>query len=196
MFTGLIQAVGEVVRVDGGWLEVAVLEAPEAWEPWQKGESVAVSGACLTVVAHDPLLGFDVSEETFARTTLGSLKSGSRVNLERALRAGDRLGGHLVQGHVDAVGKLVSVEEAENAWIYRFAAPTEFDRYLIDKGSVAIEGISLTVVRPSAGEFEVWVIPHTRQVTNLGSLSAGSPVNLEFDQVAKYLEKLAAPRLD
>jgi riboflavin synthase len=195
MFTGLIQAVGEVVRVDGGWLEVAVGEAPPDWEPWQKGESVAVSGACLTVVAHDPLLGFDVSEETFARTALGGLKSGSRVNLERALRAGDRLGGHLVQGHVDAVGELVSIEETENAWIYRFQAPVEFDRYLIDKGSVAIEGISLTVVRPADGLFEVWVIPHTRAATNLGTLVAGSAVNLEFDQVAKYLEKLAAPRL-
>ena len=159
-------------------------------DPIALGESIAVNGCCLTVVASDPFLEFDLSEETFSRTTLGAFKPGSKVNLERAMRLGDRLGGHIVQGHVDGVGAVVSVREEAGSWVMRFSVPTGSERYLIDKGSVCLDGVSLTVVSPVGNEFEVAVIPHTWAYTNLSSLRIGDAVNVEFDVLAKHVERL------
>lgn len=189
MFTGIVQARGTVRFLDS---DLLCLDAPPIEEPWQIGESVAVNGCCLTVVSFEEGLRFDLSEETLRRTALSRLVPGSAVNLERAMRPTDRLGGHFVSGHVDAVGHLVSVEGET----FTFEA-SGFDRYLIDKGSVAVDGISLTVVSPCEGQFSVAVIPHTLAVTTLGALKPGEPVNLEFDVLAKYVEKClsaGAPR--
>lgn len=187
MFTGLVQAVGQVRSLEGGRLAVAV-EA--GWpDPLAIGESIAVNGCCLTAVSLDPL-AFDLSEETLARTALSELRAGSSVNLERALRAGDRLGGHFVQGHVDGVGRLLSRTPRKGSEVFRFSVPAEGAKYLIDKGSIAIDGISLTVVEPNGGEFDVHLIPHTLSHTNLGALPVGNGVNLEFDVLAKHVERL------
>jgi len=164
------------------------------WEEWQLGESLAVNGCCLTVVeanrqaSGEVLLAFDLSEETLRRTNLGECRPGTRVNLERAMRPSDRFGGHIVQGHVDAVGEVVSVTPTDASHVYRFRVPD--DQYLIDKGSIALNGVSLTVVDPKDGLFEVWVIPHTLQETNLGDLREGSRVNVEYDVIAKHVERL------
>lgn len=193
MFTGIIEACGRVERVSQAEL---VLQLPGEIQV-SEGESLAVNGCCLTclpVNGNDGLVRFDVSPETLARTSLGELSAGDRVNLERCMRADGRFGGHIVQGHVDATGVLLSAEPTGNSVEMRFRVPAEFDRYLIDKGSVAIDGISLTVVTPREGEFSVWVIPHTLVVTNLGQHAVGHRVNVEFDVVAKYVEKLTASR--
>jgi riboflavin synthase len=198
MFTGIVQAVGAVGGLENG---VLTLTAPAKFAPtgFDLGESVSVSGCCLTVTTADEAEGvwkltFDLSPETLARTSLGCLSKGSKVNLERAMMANGRFGGHVVQGHVDATGSLARITEAENSFVYRFEAPVEYDRYLIDKGSITIEGISLTVVEPLGGAFDTWIIPTTMQETNLGSLKPGDAVNLEFDVLAKYVEKLLAVR--
>lgn len=192
MFTGIVQAVGRVSKLDGG---VLTLDAPTSFVDGtlEIGESIAVNGCCLTLVSEEGGLRFDLSPETLARTSLGDVRPGSKVNMERAMQAGARFGGHIVQGHVDATGTLVSIRPEGNSVVYRFQAPAEYDRYLIDKGSVTIDGISLTVVHPDAGAFDVWVIPHTLQETHLGELQPGSRVNLEFDVIARYVEKLLAP---
>lgn len=188
MFTGIIEATSEVVSYDGTVLQVA-LPHVERWEPIKIGESIAVNGACLTVVSSPPLT-FELSEETVGRTAFRNLKAGSMVNLERAARLGDRLGGHLVQGHVDTVGTLVSIEPTGQAHIYRWKVAASYDRYLIDKGSITLNGISLTVVSPAEGEFDTWIIPHTLGETNLGVLRPGDLVNVEFDVIARYVEKM------
>jgi riboflavin synthase len=159
-------------------------------EPVQMGESVAVNGVCLTIVGP---LTFDLSPETLERSSLGDLRPGSKVNLERAMRADGRFGGHIVQGHVDATGEVVSIRPEGNSTVFRFRVPEEGRRYLIDKGSITIDGISLTVVEPQNGEFDVWVIPHTLENTNLGSRKPGDRVNLEYDVLARYLERLIRP---
>lgn len=189
MFTGIVQAMGRVKSFETG---VLVLIAPEDFAPdgFEVGESLAVNGCCLTVVNQDGGLKFELSPETVARTSLGDLVPGSLVNLERAMIANGRFGGHIVQGHVDSTGTVVSITPSGNSTIYRFKAPIEYDRYLIDKGSVTIDGISLTVVNPKDGEFNVWVIPHTLQETNLVTRSIGDRVNLEFDVIARYVEKM------
>jgi riboflavin synthase len=138
-------------------------------------------------------LTFELSEETINRSSFSSLAVGDRVNLERAMMASDRFGGHIVQGHVDGVGSIVSIREEGNSSVFRFRVPS--GQYLIEKGSVTLNGISLTVVEPVNEEFDVWVIPHTLANTNLGTLKVGSIVNVEYDMVAKYLEKLATPHL-
>lgn len=189
MFTGIVQAVGQILSVEQR-LSIKVPSIPE-WEPWVLGESVAVDGCCLTVVsADDGTLGFDVSEETARRTTFGQFKPGDQVNLERAMRPSDRFGGHIVQGHVDTAGELISIQPTGQAPVYRFRVDASMDRYLIDKGSIAINGISLTVVSPRGGEFDVAIIPHTLSATNLQDLSVGGKVNIEFDVIAKHVEKL------
>ena len=194
MFTGIIQAVSVVTwPVLSGLFRLQLGIVPHDWEPWATGESLAVNGCCLTVL--EPLgneLSFNLSEETLSRTTLGSLRQGHLVNLERAMRVGDRLGGHIVQGHVDAIGELVSV--SPETGIFRFRVPSEHGRYLIDKGSITIDGISLTVVEPNHNEFEVAVIPHTLAATNLATRQPGDRVNLEFDVIAKHVERLLAFR--
>lgn len=191
MFTGIVQALGQVRGLENLILEV---DAPSTFAPegYDEGESIAINGVCLTVVGFDPLR-FDLSEETLARTDLGDLKAGDSVNLERAMTANARFGGHIVQGHVDATGELVDIEPQEGSSVYRFRIPVEYARYLIDKGSITIDGISLTVVRPEGDTFETWIIPHTLANTNLGTRKVGDRVNLEFDVIAKYVERLLAP---
>jgi riboflavin synthase len=195
MFTGIIQTVGVVRSLQNGLLIVDPKEIPGG-DPWRLGESVAISGCCLTIVDFSDGLHFDLSEETERRTSLGCLAKGSLINIERAMSQQDRFGGHIVQGHVDATGKLVSVTKQEQSWTFRFEAPSEFDRYLIDKGSVTIDGISLTVCEPDNNQFDTWIIPHTYEVTNFQTLKPGDTVNLEFDVIAKYVEKMAAPIIE
>jgi len=192
MFTGIIESIGNISEVTTDALSVTpALSFVE--EGIQLGESIAVNGVCLTVVSlQDGALRFDVSPETFARTALQCLKSGSRVNLERAMKLGGRFGGHIVQGHVDTTGTLESRNTGGEFTVFRFSAPPEYDRYLVDKGSIAVDGISLTVVSPANGTFEVWIIPHTLSNTNLQDLQPGMAVNLEFDMLAKHVEKLLA----
>lgn len=189
MFTGIIEGLGTVRSMSGGTLILDV-KSGFANDPWKIGESVAVNGCCLTVVDASDGLRFDLSPETLARTSLGSLKTGSKVNLERAMRADGRFGGHIVQGHVDATGEVVSITPRDNATVFQFRFPREWSRYLIDKGSVAIDGISLTVVDLRDDQFDVWIIPHTLQETNLSERKPGDKVNLEFDLIAKYVESL------
>ncbi len=191
MFTGIVQAVGQVREIGSGVLWVDAPDSFFAEGPAQIGESISVSGCCLTVTPHGgPGLRFDLSPETLARTSLGSRAAGALVNLERAMRPIDRLGGHIVQGHVDGVGSLVSVLNEGDAHVYRFRAPAGGGRYLIDKGSICLEGISLTVVEPDGDEFDTWIIPHTLEQTSLVSLTPGDAVNVEFDVLAKHVEKL------
>lgn len=207
MFTGLVQTIGAIDSLEGMALTVDLKCKGASAEPFEIGESVAVNGCCLTVVeiysillegdtpgAFDEpgptSLRFDLSQETLRRTNLGMQNRGDLVNIERAMRASDRFGGHIVQGHVDAIGKVVSVRREGEFTVFRFSCGLEYDRYLIDKGSVAVDGISLTVVEPHNGEFEVWIIPHTLTHTNLGTRRPGDPVNLEFDVLAKHTEKL------
>lgn len=190
MFSGIVEAVGRVVGSEpaAGGLRLSI-GAP--FGDLSLGESVCVSGICLTVVSFDTgRFDVDVSAETLRRSKLGRLGVGSPVNLERSLKLGDRLSGHLVFGHVDGVGSLRSVTPEGDAAIYEFAAPAEVARYLVEKGSVAVDGISLTVFDCRAGGFRVAVIPHTRAVTTLGSLHPGDEINLEADMIAKYVEKL------
>lgn len=188
MFTGIVRELGEVeavsTRGDGARLEV---RAPETAAGTGVGDSVAVNGACLTAVAADDgVLAFDVVAETLRRTSLGRLTPASRVNLEPALRAGEPLGGHLVQGHVDGVGRVRRVD-AEGLEI---EAPEDLLRYCVEKGSIAVEGVSLTIAGLGEGSFSVALVPHTREATTLGAVSEGDELNLEADIVAKHVERL------
>jgi riboflavin synthase len=188
MFTGLVREVGTVTSMVDGRLTV---EAPETARGAELGDSVAIDGVCLTVVACvDSSLSFDAVPETLARTALGTLDQGSRVNLEPALRAGDPLGGHYVQGHVDGVGAVQSVAPEGDGRRVRFEAPAELLRYIVEKGSIAVQGTSLTVAAVDEVGFEVALIPHTLQATTLGELAPEQAVNLETDVLAKYVEKL------
>ena len=197
MFTGLIQALG-AVRVaeddDHGGRRFGIA-APGLAEHLTIGESVAVNGACMTVVDRNAdWFVFEAGPESLARTTLGKTSPGNPVNLERALRVGDLLGGHFVSGHVDCVGTIlerVPSGEWETAW---FGFPPEFGELIVEKGSVAIDGVSLTVVEVKPDRFSVMLIPHTQQHTTLGSKSAGAGVNLEFDLLAKHVRKLLRGR--
>ncbi len=192
MFTGLVQALGTVRAVtdEQGGRRLRVAE-PAIAPALQSGESVAVCGACLTVVAHDAdAFDFEVGPETLAKTTLGRLATGDRVNLERALRVGDALGGHFVTGHVDCVGTVLT-EEVTGEWLtVWFGFPLEFGDLLVGKGSVAVDGVSLTVVDAQADRLSVMLIPHTRAHTTLGTKKPGDAVNLEFDLLAKHVQKL------
>ena len=194
MFTGLIREVGTVVGVDGGDAGVRLtVDAPETARDASIGDSVAIAGVCLTVVeANDGTLVFDAVPETLARSSLGRLASGARVNLEPALRAGEAMGGHYVQGHVDGVGTVRSVEEEGDGKRIWLDAPAELLRYIVEKGSVAVEGTSLTVAGLDGTGFAVALIPHTLAVTTLGDLEPGGSVNLEADVLAKYVERLLA----
>ena len=194
MFTGLIREVGRVAAVDGGADGVRLtIEAPETARDARLGDSIALSGVCLTVVDRtDGRLAFDAVPETLARSSLQTLEPGSRVNVEPALRAGEPLGGHYVQGHVDGVGRIRSVEpegDGRRIWV---DAPPELMRYVVEKGSVAVEGTSLTVAGLDRRGFAVALIPHTLGETTLGEIEPGDPVNLEADVLAKYVEKLLA----
>ena len=193
MFTGLIQALGTVRGSDDDGHGGRVLRIQEAGiaPRLDLGASVAVNGACLTVVARGgDTFSFQAGPETLAKTNLGSLAPGDRVNLEPALRAGDPIGGHFVTGHIDCTGTLVE-KAASGEWLMvRFEYPAEFDELLVNKGSVAVDGVSLTVVDTARGTFNVMLIPHTRDHTTLGFKEPGASVNLEFDLLAKHVQKL------
>jgi len=194
MFTGIVEELGSVISREGAKLRIA---ATTVLDGVQLGDSTAVNGCCLTVVAwEDPADGrpgwweADVSDETYSRTTLGDLQPGDPVNLERPVRLMDRLGGHLVQGHVDAVGTVVRpVPDLQ------VRMPVELTRYVVEKGSITVDGVSLTVVDALPDGFTVAIIPHTSDVTTLGSRNVGDPVNLEVDVTAKYIERLTAAYL-
>jgi riboflavin synthase len=190
MFTGLIESVGTVNALEPRGDEAArlVLDAPFARE-LALGESVAVNGCCLTVTGKEGAISFDLLMETLNRTSLGDLKAGSRVNLERALRADGRFGGHFVQGHIDTTAEVLSAEPAGNDLNLVIAIPAGGGHYFIEKGSIAVNGVSLTVASLNAESFGLWIIPHTLQETNLGELKPGDRVNLEYDLIAKYAER-------
>lgn len=194
MFTGIVEAKGRVRSLEGGRLTIDPAR-PLGPDPIQLGESIAVNGCCLTVVAYENGLEFDLSPETLARTSLGTASAGAHVNLERAMRADGRFGGHVVQGHVDATATMTAIIPSGNSTIFRFRVPEGGGRYLIDKGSITLDGVSLTVVRPEKDDFEVWVIPHTLQETNLGERQVGDRLNVEYDVLAKYVERLVASRV-
>jgi riboflavin synthase len=197
MFTGLVEEVGECL-----WLRRSTsgtqltLTARTVNRSIHTGDSVAINGCCLTLTAHRrEQLVFDLLEETLQRTNLRNLRQGAPVNLERALRADARLGGHFVQGHVDAVGTILKAEDEGKDRKIVIRVPQEFMRYVAWKGSIAINGVSLTVGELSEDSLAVWIIPHTLKKTNLGALAENDPVNLEFDILAKYAERLLAPVL-
>jgi riboflavin synthase len=196
MFTGLVEEAGEVVQLArskaGARLSV---RARAVGEGARIGDSIAVNGCCLTIASFDrEELCFDLLAETLARTNLGSLSPGSTVNLERALSASARLGGHFVQGHIDCAAEVLSFGAVGADYRLEIALPREFAGYVAFKGSIAIDGISLTVAEVHEQSFVVWVIPHTLAMTNLPLKRAGELVNLEFDLLAKYVERLLALR--
>lgn len=188
MFTGIIEEVGSLERLAGG--EIAI-RAKRVLEDVALGDSIAVNGICLTVTRFDAAhFTADVMPETVRRTSLAELKRGSRVNLERALTLRSRLGGHIVSGHIDGVGTIAAMQEEGNAILLRVCASADILRYVVEKGSVALDGISLTVAHVSAADFTVSLIPHTREITNLREKRVGSRLNIETDILGKYVEKL------
>ena len=192
MFTGIIEELGKVRSVERrGENARIIIEAKLVIEGTNHGDSIAVNGVCLTALDLQPdSFAADVSMETLARSTLGSLQAGTPVNLERSVTPATRLGGHIVQGHVDARGRLLAVVDHGESWTVRFGFPKEIARYLVFKGSVAVEGISLTIAGLADDYFEVAIIPKTWEVTNLSSLKVGDGVNLEVDVIGKYVERL------
>jgi len=196
MFTGLIEGTGTLLRTERHGPESRMVISPAfpMGDP-VLGESIAVDGACLTVVGFDSSsFGADVSAETLARTTLGAKVSGSRVNLERALRLGDRLGGHLVSGHVDGIGVLRERKIEGRSLRLAFEVSSEIARFVIEKGSIAVNGISLTVNGVSRTGFDVNVVPHTASMTTLADLRIGAEVNIETDLIGKYVQRLVSLR--
>jgi riboflavin synthase len=198
VFTGLIEEVGTVrtLRLEGS-TAVTEIEAQRMMDGLREGDSVAVNGTCLTVVRLNQQ-GFiaELSQETLARTSLGEMQPGCKVNLERPLLPTTRLGGHFVQGHVDGVGKIASIHSENGFAHYEFSFPSELRPYIVDKGSIAVDGISLTVARLSSHSFQVAIIPHTLANTNLRERRAGDSVNLECDILAKYVESLSKHRAE
>lgn len=192
MFTGLIEGVGTLLRIERHGPDAQVFIRPRySMEGLALGESIAVDGACLTVVSfREGEFAADVSAETLSRTTLGRKKPGAPLNLERALRLGDRLGGHFVSGHVDGVGTLREKRPEGRSLRLLFEMPRELNRYLIEKGSVAVNGISLTVNGCGEGSFDVNIVPHTGQETTISQISIGEEVNIETDLIGKYVERL------
>jgi riboflavin synthase len=199
MFTGIVEELGEVVAIeDLGDAARLTVRGPMVTSDARNGDSIAINGVCLTVTrTNDGTFTADVMRETLDRSSLGAAKPGSPVNLERSVRLADRLGGHLVQGHVDGTGALISRSPAEHWDVVRISVPHDLTRYIVHKGSITVDGISLTVsaLSPSLGEgaapwFEVSLIPETLKRTTLGTKQPGDPVNLEVDVIAKYVEKL------
>jgi riboflavin synthase len=196
MFTGLIEEVGSVTSTrERKRRKQLQIVAPRIAKKIRTGESVALNGCCLTLSARrGDRLTFDLLEETLARTNLKMLKRDSSVNLERALRGDGRLGGHFVQGHVDCTSRIISFEQIGGDYRLAVELPAEFARYVAWKGSIAIDGISLTITDVSPMSFAVWIVPHTKRHTNLSRAEAGILVNLEFDILAKYVERIISAR--
>ena len=197
MFTGIVREVGRVVGLEGGEMgRTLVVEAPETAAATSVGDSVAIGGVCLTADAVDGgRIRFHTVPETLRRTSLGGLAEGSDVNVEPALRAGDALGGHYVQGHVDGLGAIGSVEAEGDGLRVVVEAPPEILRYCVEKGSITVDGVSLTVAELLEDAFAVALVPHTLGATTLCDLAPGRQVNLEVDVLAKYVERLVAPGL-
>lgn len=192
MFTGIVEELGKIhslkKRSDGARIKVS---AKIVTKDSQEGDSIAVNGVCLTALeVKNNSFAADISQETLNRSTLGNLKTGSGVNLERAVTPSTRLGGHIVQGHVDARGEFISAEQNGDFWMVRIGFPTKIEQYLVYKGSVSVEGISLTIANLAENYFEIAVIPKTWELTNLSTLKSGDAVNLEVDVIAKYVERI------
>ena len=191
MFTGIVEEVGVVAKISENGMTV---RASKVTGDLKLGDSIAVNGACLTAVSFGESgkgeFSVDLSPETMRRTALGDLSEGSLVNLERALLVSDRMGGHIVQGHVDGTGRVISTKPEGDSVIFRIGVPKRLSRYIVEKGFVAVDGISLTVVKRGASSFTLAVIPYTSNNTNLAALSVGDRVNLEADILAKYVESL------
>jgi riboflavin synthase len=196
MFTGIIEELGRVRSIEErGENAYIIIDARVVTEATSNGDSIAVNGVCLTALdIHNDSFAANVSRETLLRSTLGNLKPGTPVNLERSVTPATRLGGHIVQGHVDARGQFVSVADHGESWTVRISFPPEIARYLVFKGSVAVEGISLTIANLADDYFEVAIIPKTWELTNLSQLKPGDNVNLEVDVIGKYVERLLAFR--
>ena len=197
MFTGLIEGVGTLAAREtrGGDARLRIAVGTLPFVDVEVGESIAVNGVCLTVVAFDAaVFEADASNETLALTTLGALPVGRALNLERAMRPSDRLGGHLVSGHVDGVGRVLSVAEDARAQRWRFAAPRALSRYIAHKGSICVDGVSLTVNAVDDESFEVALVPHTIAHTAFGTTAVGDAVNLEVDMLARYVERLLSAK--
>ncbi|MFE0105977.1 riboflavin synthase [Streptomyces sp. NPDC059009] len=196
MFTGIVEELGEITAVEKlGDASRFRLRGPVVTEGARHGDSIAVNGVCLTVVEHDgDEFTADVMDETLKRSSLGALDVGSRVNLERPTAVGARLGGHIVQGHVDGTGSIVAREPSENWEIVKVSLPAELARYVVEKGSITVDGVSLTVVEAGPDFFTISLIPTTLALTTLGFKQPGDPVNLEVDVIAKYVERLLGDR--
>jgi riboflavin synthase len=195
MFTGIILATGRVIAAEerGGDLELAIDAHALDAARFGIGDSVSVQGVCLTVTRLDGSTFYaDVSRETMEKTTLGAARRGARVNLEPSLRAGDALGGHWVSGHVDAVGRLTAAQQDARSWRLEFELPAALMRFVAPKGSICIDGVSLTVNQVHGRRFDVNIIPHTREVTTLGELVVDAGANIEIDVIARYLDRLMA----
>ena len=199
MFTGIIKAKGTIRAMQrrGGDVRMTVTSAGMPWSDYEVGESIAVNGVCLTAVAlHDDGFDTDVSVETLDVTALSSIGEGSTVNLEAAMSIGERLGGHIVSGHVDCTGTVTSMHEDARSIRITFEIPKEYARYIAKKGSVCIDGVSLTINEVSGNTFDVNIIPHTAEVTTFGEYKVGSIVNIEVDLLARYLERLLSKDAD
>ena len=196
MFTGLVEETGDLVSLDRSATGARLtLRAPLVSGDARIGDSIAINGCCLTVVARDgEKLGFDLLSETLARTNLGALQTGAPVNLERALAANARLGGHFVQGHIDCTAEVLALEAHGADHRLEIALPAEFAHLVAFKGSIAVDGISLTVAEVRDASFVLWIIPHTLKQTNLSARRTGDSMNLEFDLLAKYLDRMLAAR--
>lgn len=192
MFTGIIEEVGKISSASTTKLVIAAAQVVDGMKP---GDSIAINGACLTVIDFDrSSFTVDVMPETLKRTNLGLLRAGDGVNLERPTALGGRLGGHLVQGHVDDTGHITALEWEGEALLFRFEAPPEIMRYTVPKGYIAVDGISLTITEKDNRSFQVSVVEYTRQNTNLGSRKVGDVVNLEVDIIAKYVTQFTQPQ--
>ena len=197
MFTGIVEELGEVVHLTdaGGDSAVLAVRGPVVTSDARHGDSISVNGVCLTVIDNvDGVFTADVMGESLRRSSLGVLTAGSQVNLERAATVGSRLGGHLVQGHVDGVGRVVAREPADEWEVLRFSLPADLGRYVVEKGSITVDGVSLTVMAVDDETFSVGMIPTTSKLTVLGAKNVGDPVNLEVDVIAKYVEKMLGAR--
>lgn len=195
MFTGIVEETGRVKEIKKRAKETVFTFEVNRMDLKEVvlGDSISVNGTCLTVTSlGKKTFTVDASHETMARTNLGKLKKGSRVNLERALKAGDKLGGHIVNGHVDGVGKVISTKKQGGSVEFHFSVPPELSKYIVEKGSIAVDGVSLTVNSVEGNEFGVNIIPYTLEETIFGELKTGSPVNIECDIIGKYVEKFVA----